>query len=113
DVLVVGSVKNDHFAFARSALVGAPEKIVIGLLFARLLESEDRRPLRVHSAEHVPDDAVLAGGVKSLQDDEKGLIAVRVEQVLQFGHAFDMGLDLRQSLLMGLVLAGVGGIDFR
>src|SRR5262249_5464651 len=101
----MGSIENDHFAFARIALVGAPEKIVRGLPVARLLESEDRCPLWVHSAEHMPDDAVRAGGVKSLQDDEKGLIAVRVKQVLQFVHALDMGLDLRQSLLMGLVLA--------
>src|SRR5947209_2530331 len=61
----------------------------------------------------MPNDAVLAGGVERLQHDEQGLAAVRVKQVLQLVHAFDMGLDLRQSLLMGLVLAGVGRIDFR
>src|SRR5262249_43713673 len=64
-------------------------------------------------AEHVPNDAVLAGRVERLQYDQKGLVAVRVKQVLQLVHAFDMGLDLGQGLLMGLVLAGVGRIDFR
>src|SRR6266446_7763125 len=91
----------------------APEEIVRGFLFARLLESEDERPLRVHSAEHMPNDAVLAGRVERLQHDKKGLAAVRVKQVLQLVHAFDMGLDFGQSLFVGLVLAGVGRIDFR
>src|SRR3984893_12920057 len=61
----------------------------------------------------MPNDAVLAGRVERLQHDEKGLATVRVKQVLQLVHAFDMGLDLGQSLLVGLVLARVGRIDFR
>jgi hypothetical protein len=60
--------------------VGAPEKIVGEFFFVRLLESEHRRSLRVHAAEHVPHDAILAGGVQRLQYDEKGLGAVRVER---------------------------------
>src|SRR5262249_13939463 len=51
--------------------------------------------------------------VERLQHDQKGLVAVRVKQVLQLVHALGMLLDLGQSLLVGLVLAGVGRIDFR
>ena len=56
----------------------------------------------VHAAEYVPNDAVLAGGVERLQYDKKGLAAVRVKQVLQLVHAFDVFLDLGESFLMGL-----------
>ena len=88
------SIEDHHLAFAWRTQVGAPEEIVRGLLFARLLEAEDRCPFRVHAAEHVPNDAVLAGGVERLQHDKKRLVAVRVKQVLQLVHAFDVLLDL-------------------
>jgi hypothetical protein len=93
--------------------VGAPEKVVSSFVFARLLESEDECPLWVQSAEHVANDAVFAGGVKRLQYDEKRLIAVRVKQVLQLFHAFDMFEELGCSLFIGLVFTRVRRIDFR
>src|SRR5262249_37140109 len=100
-------------ASGQQARVTATNETVSRPLFARLLEPVDEPPLRVHPAEYVPNDAVLAGRVERLQYDQKGLAAVRVKQVLQRVHAFDMGLDLGQGLLMGLVLTGVGRIDFR
>ena len=39
--------------------------------------------IRVHSAEYVPNDPVLAGGIEGLQHNEKRLAAVRVKQILQ------------------------------
>src|SRR5215813_8222455 len=91
----------------------APEEIVGKFLFARLLESEDEGSLRIHPAEHMPDGTVLAGSIERLQYDQKGLAAVRVKQVLQLVHALGMLLDLGERLLMSLVLADVGSIDFR
>ena len=91
------SIEDHHLAFAWRMQVGAPEEIVRGLLFARLLEAEDRCPLWVHAAEYVPNDAVLAAGVERLQYDKKGLVAVRVKQVVQLVHAFDVFLDLELS----------------
>jgi hypothetical protein len=113
DVLVMGPIENHDFAFLGRAQVGPPEKIMSGLVLARLLEPEYERPLWIHSAEYMPNDAVLAGGIKRLQHNEKRLAAVRVKQVLQLVHAFHIGLDLRQSLLMTFVLAAVGGVNFR
>jgi hypothetical protein len=41
------------------------------------------------------DDVVDgAGGVERLQHDKQGLVAVRVKQVLQLVHAFDIFLDI-------------------
>src|SRR6516165_4900121 len=107
------SVEDHHVALARRAQVGAPEEIVSSLHFAGLLESEYEGSLRIHPAEHMPNDPVLAGRVERLQHDENGLAAVRVKQVLQLVHAFGMLLDLGERLLMALVLADVGRIDFR
>ena len=80
---------------------GTPEKIVRGLVVTRLLESEHERSLRIHSAEHVSNDAVFAGGVKCLEYYEKRLAAIRIKQVLQLVHALDMFADLGCSLFRG------------
>src|SRR5262249_54895722 len=106
-------IEDHHFAFGRRAQVRAPEEVVRGFLFARLLEAEDEGPLRIHPAEHMPDGTVLAGRIERLQYDQKGLAAVRVKQVLQFVHALGMLLDLGERLLMSLVLADVGSVYFR
>src|SRR5262245_36181081 len=113
DILVMGSVEDHYLALARRALVGSPEEVVRGLLLAQLLEPIDERSLRVHSAEHMPDGAILAGSVERLEHDQKRLAAVGVEEVLQLVHALDMFLDLGQSLLMRLMLSCVRSIDFR
>ncbi len=113
-VLVMRAVEDHDLALARRAQVGAPEKIVGELLLARLLEAEHRRPLRIHPAEHVPHDAVLAGGVERLQHDEQGLVAVRVEQVLQLRPCARRCLAMSgAAVLVELVLARVGRIDLR
>jgi hypothetical protein len=69
-IFIVRTVEDHDFAFARRALVRAPEKIVGGFEPARLFEAEDRRPLRVHGAEHMAHHTVLATGVERLQDDQ-------------------------------------------
>jgi len=48
-----------------------------------------------------------------LQNDEQGLSAVRVQEILQLSHALDMLLDLGQRLFVRLVLAGKRRIDVR
>jgi hypothetical protein len=59
----------------------------------------------------VPDDAILAGRVERLQDDQQRLVAVGVEQGLQFGHAGDVPLDLRQRRFRRSLAAGVRRVD--
>ena len=64
--------------------MGTPEEVMSSLVFARLLESEHRRSLRIDPAEQVANNTVLPGGIKRLQDHRKGLAAVRVEQIRSF-----------------------------
>src|SRR5262249_31547900 len=103
----MGSVEDHYLALARRALVGSPEEVVRGLLLARLLETIDERSLRVHSAEHMPDGAILAGSVERLEHNQKRLAAVGVEEVLQLVHALDIFLDLGQTLPIGVGLCAV------
>ena len=63
--------------------MGAPKEIMSGFFWSRLLETEDKRPLRIHAAKHVANDAVLAGGIERLQCDQERLIPVCVKKVLQ------------------------------
>ena len=57
-----------------------PDKVVGNLFPARLLETDDECSLRVHSAEYLSNDAVLAGGIKGL-DDEQRLVGICIKQV--------------------------------
>ncbi len=84
--------------------MGSPKEIVSGFLFARLLESKDECPLRIHSTKNMANNAV-----ECLQNHEEGLAPVRVEQVLQLVHPCGVSLRLGQSLLMAFVIACVRG----
>jgi hypothetical protein len=55
---------------------------VIELGRARLLEAEDLTALRVDPRHHMLDDAVLAGGVHCLKDQQQRVAVVRVQHVL-------------------------------
>ena len=96
-------IEDHDLALAWCPKMGAPEKIVSDLVLARLLECERERPLRLHSTEHVANDAIFAGGVKRLEYDEKGLVAIRIKQILQLVHALDVFAHLgRCGTLEGL-----------
>jgi hypothetical protein len=87
---------------------GAPaEEVVGGVDFARLSETEDECPLRVHPAEHMANAPVFACCVKPLQHHKKAWVVVGVMQVLQLAHAFDTGLDFWETLFKALVLARI------
>src|SRR5262249_19948705 len=113
DILVIRSIENNHFAFPRRAKMGAPQEIMSGLKLAGLLESEDERSLRVHSAKNVSNTPALTRRVQRLQYDEEGLITVGVKQVLQLVHALDVLFDLGLRPLMTLVFTRVRCINLR
>jgi hypothetical protein len=82
----------------------------VGKLFRRrLLEGADLHPLRVHSAHHVLDRAVLAGGVDALQDQQDAERVLRGEPVLVLGEQLHPVREQRLRLLLGHV-ARVAGI---
>ena len=82
-LLVVGTVEDaDPPAFGKPA-GGAPEKVVLQFLGARLLEAEDLAALRIDAGHDVPDGAVLAGGVHALEDQQQRMAVGRVVEALQ------------------------------
>ena len=91
--------------------VHAPEEVVGELGLGRLLEAGDGGALRVHRGHHVPDGAVLAGGVDALEHDEQRVLLLGVEPVLQLGQARDLLGELGLGALLVLVLAVEAGVD--
>jgi hypothetical protein len=78
-------------------------------LGAGMLEAEDLAALRVHSGHHVPDRSVLAGRVHRLEDQQHGMAAGCVMELLECAKFLDvLGQDL---LVAGL--RSVDGIDGR
>ena len=51
-----------------------------------LFEGRDAAAHRIHRAENMPDDAVLAGAVHALQTDQYGSLALRVELCLKLAQ---------------------------
>src|SRR5271170_2087427 len=80
-VFIMGAVENYHLAVSGSLTMNAPEEIVSQLLRGRLLEADYRTSLRVHPIDHVTADAVLAGGVDSLEHDQYGSLMLGVQLV--------------------------------
>ena len=61
---------------------GAPEKIVLQLGGAGMLEAEHLAALRIDPGHHVPDRAVLARRVHRLEDQQHGVAVGGVEKLL-------------------------------
>ena len=89
-----------------SAFVDAPQVVVIAFLGRGRLEAEDLAALRVDAGHHVPDRAVLAGGVHRLEDQQQRVGVLRVELVLVLGEELDAVVEKGNGLF--LVLDGAG-----
>ena len=85
-LFVVGAVEDADLAARRHPLRVAPQVVVVELFGRRDLEAVHGDALRVHAAHHVPDDAVLAGGVETLDDDEQGVRFLRGKTRLAVGE---------------------------
>jgi len=79
----MGSVEDADGAAAGDGPVRAPQEIVGQLLFAGTAERRHGDADRANFLEHVPDGAILAGGVDALQDDEKSPLSLGVQPILQ------------------------------
>ncbi len=96
-LLVVGAVEDaDPPAFGQIAR-RAPEKVVLQLRGAGMLEAEDLAALRIDARHHVPDGAVFSGRVHRLKDQQQGIAVGRVVQLLQ-------GAQLRNVLCQQLLI---------
>lgn len=77
----------------------------------RRLKPLDLAALGVHAADHMPADAVLAGGVQPLQHDQERVPVIAIHLALERA---ELGLDGLQFLfrsLGGVALAMTGRIE--
>src|SRR5436305_14905639 len=70
---VVRAVEDADPSARGKNLVGAPQEVVTELLLAWLLERMHLASLWIEAGQDVADDAVLAGCIHSLQDDQQGV----------------------------------------
>ena len=89
--LIVRAVENADTATLGQRARGAPQKIMVQLLEARMLETEHLATLRIDTGHYMFDRAVLAGGIHRLKDQQHGITVGGVEEILQFAHLFDVG----------------------
>ncbi len=79
---VMGPVEAADPPAFRQVACRAPEKIVLQLGGAGMLDAEDLAPLRVDSRHHVPDRAVFPSGIHRLKDQQDGITVGRVVKLL-------------------------------
>ena len=112
--LVMRAVENADPPALGHALGHAPEKIVIELVRRRRLEGVHVAAHRIDAVEDVLDDAVLAGCVHALQDQEHRPSVLGVKPLLQIGEMLGMlGDDFLGLLLADREPAGIGWIVIR
>ena len=84
-------------------LGGAPEKIVLQFLGARMFEAEHLAALRIDAGHDVPDGAVLAGGVHRLKNQQHRIAVGRVVKALQRAQLLNLFFEEFVILLLRLV----------
>ena len=82
-LLIIGAIEDADMPAPGQRDRRAPQEIVIELELARRLEGMHVAALRIDAGHHVLDDAVLAGGVQSLEDDEDRVSVLGIEPFLQ------------------------------
>jgi len=94
DFFVVGAVENANVTSFGKAANRTPEEVVAEFQVAWLFEAENLAALRIHPRHDVFDDAILAGGVHCLQNQEQSVAVMSVQKPLQSIELFDvMGQD--------------------
>ncbi len=78
----------------------------------RLFKADDPAALRIHRAENVPDDAILASGVGSLQADQQRVFPLGIESKLQLVHALLQLSDLSKRRFFSFPFGRKLGVDF-
>src|SRR5271165_3651558 len=79
----MGAVEDRDFAFGGRMRMNAPQKIMGELHGRRLLETRNLDALRVKAGEDMAHGAILAAGVKRLQDDQDRMFFLGVKERLE------------------------------
>ena len=94
DFLVIRAVEDaDAPALGQAIVVCARESRGPSSFSARVLEAVYLAALRVHARHHVLDDAVLAGRIKRLKDEEQRVGVGRVQAILQLAQLAFLALE--------------------
>src|SRR5215217_2724823 len=88
----------------------SPQEVVRPLLRGRNFERPDVDTGRVHMIQNRPDGAVLAGGVRTLEDNQQRVGPSCVQQLLELTELLDQRLELRLAGFFGDI-AGTAGIN--
>ena len=72
DFFVIRAIEDSDSSALGQRLGRTPEKIVLQLGSARMLEARHAASLRIDAGHHVLDDTVLARRIHALEDDEQG-----------------------------------------
>ena len=81
-LLIIGSVEDADPPAFRQVARGAPEKIVLQLRGAGVLETEDLAALRVDPGHHVLDGAIFSRRIHRLKDQQDGMAIGRIKKLL-------------------------------
>ena len=82
-VFVIGTIEDANPPAFGKAAVRAPQKIVLQLLSARLLEAEYLASFGIDAGHHVPDGPVFASAVHALKNQKQSIAVRRVMKLLQ------------------------------
>ena len=102
----MGAVEDGDLAPSGKMLRATPQVVVVELLRGRALEAVYGHTLRVHTAHHVFDGAVLAAGIDTLDDDEQPVRILGGQSRLEIGEELDAA---PQKLLALLLPNEIGG----
>src|SRR5260370_25748372 len=112
DFFVMGSVEDTDPSSLRQSQGRPPKKIMSKFLFARRLERAHFAPLRIETRHHMRNNAVLAGSVHPLQNDQNRPVSVGVKAFLQLRETFNVGSQKCLSfVLIEINSPGVGRIN--
>ena len=110
DFFVVRAIKNSDFSPLGDSFVRAPEIVVVQLFVAWRLERMDVAALRVDAGHDVFDDAVFAGRVHSLQNDQERPAILRIEFFLHAAEKFYAVVEKFRGAFLVVQFAGAGRI---
>src|ERR1700730_4767993 len=110
-ILVMGAIEDRHPSFWRCMRVDPPQEVVIEFDWGRLLENGHGCSLRIKRGEYVLDRAVLAASVHRLEDNQNGVLFLRIQQGLHLAELLTVSFQFRRSRLLCLMMALEGWID--
>ena len=110
NIFVMRAIKNGDFAPSRSRGLNTPEKVVSELFLGRLLEVCNTASVGIHRAYDMPDDSILAAGIKGLKNNEQRALSFRKQALLKIAHLQSQVFDFLQRFVL-VVFAPVARIE--